>query len=67
MDQLRVNMIMAVIGENTRRAKEKDLEHMSMMMEIDTPGNGCRVTNTGMEFSNGQVVQSIMDNGNMIK
>ena len=40
MDQLRGNLIMAVIGENTKRARGKDLEHMSMMMEIVTSGNG---------------------------
>jgi hypothetical protein len=44
----------------------KDMEYMIMMMEGDTSGNGCRMTDTGMEYSDGQVEQHIMDNSNRI-
>jgi hypothetical protein len=59
-------MIMAFIGENTRMARGKDMEYMIMMMETDTSGNTCRVYHTGMEYSDGQVEQYIMVNGNRI-
>jgi hypothetical protein len=67
MDLERCNMVMAVIGENTRMARGKDMEYMILMMETDTSGNTCRVNRTGMEYSDGQVEQYIMDNGNRIK
>jgi hypothetical protein len=60
-------MIMAVIGENTRITRGKDMEYIIMMVEIDTSGNGFRVTNTGMEYSDGQMDQYIMDKINRIK
>jgi hypothetical protein len=58
---------MAVIGENTRMARGKDMEYMILKMEGDTSGNGCRVTVTGMEYSDGQVERYIMDNINTAK
>jgi hypothetical protein len=58
---------MAVIGENTRITRGKDMEYMIMIMEGDTSGNGCRITNTGMEYTDGQMEQYIMDNANRIK
>jgi hypothetical protein len=48
-------MIMAVIGENTRITRGKDMEYMIIMMETDTSGNTCRVTNTGMEYGDSQM------------
>jgi hypothetical protein len=66
MDLESVNMVMAVIGENTRMATGKDMEYMIMMMEGDTSGNGCRVTDTGMEYPDGQMEQYIMDNLNRV-
>jgi hypothetical protein len=67
MDLQSYNMVMAVIGENTRITRGKDMEYMIMMMEADTSGNSCRLTNTGMEYTDGQVEQYIMDNGNRKK
>jgi hypothetical protein len=57
---------MTVIGENTKMATGKDMEYMILKMEGDTSANGCRVTNTGMEYTDGQMDQYIMDNGNRI-
>jgi hypothetical protein len=48
-------------------ARGKDMEYMIMMMETDTSGNTCRVTDTGMEYSDGQMEKYIMDNANSIK
>jgi hypothetical protein len=59
-------MIMAVIGENSRITRGKDMEYMIMIMETDRSGNTCRVTDTGMEYSDGQMERYIMDNGNRI-
>jgi hypothetical protein len=53
---------MAVIGENTRMARGKDMEYMIMIMERDTSGNTCRVTITGMEYKDGQMERYIKDN-----
>jgi hypothetical protein len=66
MDLESVNMVMAVIGENTRMARGKDMEYMIMIAERDTSGNGCRKTDTGMEYTDGQMERYIMDNGNRI-
>jgi hypothetical protein len=66
MDLESVNMIMAVIGENTRMTRGKDMEYMILMMETDTSGNACSMANTGMEYTDGQVDQYIMDNGKRI-
>jgi hypothetical protein len=67
MDLERGNKVMAVIGENTRMARGKDMEYMILMMERDTSGNTCRVTDTGMEYTDGQMEQYIMDKGNRVK
>ena len=37
-----------------------------MLVETDTSGSGCRVSNTAMEYSNGQVELYIKDNSNKI-
>ena len=60
-------MMVALIGGNTRMVKRKDMEHMSGLMETDTLGNSCRVSSTGVEYSDGQVDLYIKDNGNKIK
>ncbi len=45
----------------------KDMEHMSMLiMEPDTLGSGCRMTSTGMEYTDGQIELYIKDNSNRI-
>jgi hypothetical protein len=54
------------IGGNSRMAREKDMEHMSGLVEADTSGNACRVKNTAMEYKDGQMEQYTMDNGNKI-
>ena len=66
MDLESVNKVMAVIGENSRMTRGKDMEYMIMIMETDTSGNTCRVINTGMEYTDGQVEQYIMANWNRI-
>ena len=58
---------MTVIGDNTRITRGKDMEYMIMMMETDTSGNTCRIACTGMEYSDGQMEEYIMDNGNRKK
>jgi hypothetical protein len=60
-------MVMAVIGENTKMARGKDMEHMIMIVERDTSGNGCKMTCTGMEYTDTQTDQYIMDNRYRIK
>ncbi len=63
----RLHMIMvSLIGGNTRIITRKDMEHMSGLMEGDTLGSSCRISNTAMEYSHGQVEMYIKDNGNMI-
>jgi hypothetical protein len=62
MDLERSNMVMAVIGENTRISRGKDMEYMILIMETDTSGNTCRVYHTGMEYGDSQMEQYIMDN-----
>ncbi len=37
-----------------------------MLVETNTSGSGCRVSNTGMEYSNGEVELYIKDNSNKI-
>jgi hypothetical protein len=63
MDAQRFNIQMAtVIGGNTRIITTKDMEQMSMLMERDTSGNGCSVSNTAMEFTDITVEMYTMDN-----
>ena len=45
----------------------KDMEQFSKLMETDTLGNSCKVTNTGMEYSDGQAEQYIKDNIHRVK
>ncbi len=56
-----------VIGGNARMATRKDMEHMSGLMEKDTSASTSRVSNTGMEFTDGQMEESIMESGNIIR
>ncbi len=58
--------VVALIGGNTRMVTRKDMEHMSGQIKRDTLGSGCRVTCTGMEYSDGQVEVYIKDNTNKI-
>jgi hypothetical protein len=62
MDLESGNLIMAVIGENTRMTRGKDMEYMIILVETDTSDNTCRITNTGMEYTGGQMERYIMDN-----
>ena len=57
----------AVIGGRIRISTRKDMEHSSGLMERDTRGNGSRRRVTGMEYTDGQMEQSIMDSGNRIR
>ncbi len=43
------------------------MQHMSILVEADTLGSGCRMTNTGMEYSDGQMEKYIKDNINKVK
>jgi hypothetical protein len=56
-----------VIGGIIRIIKRKDMDHITGLMEGDTRGNTSRVTVTGMEYTDGQVEQYIMGNGNRIR
>ncbi len=58
--------MVTLIGGNSRIIREKDMEHLSLLMETDKLGSTCRVTNTGMDYSHGQVEKYIKDNGNKI-
>ena len=59
--------MVTVIGGNTRMARRKDMEHMSGQVEADTSGSTCRVSITGMEYTDGKMEESIMDSGNWIR
>ena len=41
----------AVIGGSLRITSRKDMEHTGGLLERDTRGNGTRVRNTGMEYT----------------
>jgi hypothetical protein len=56
----------AVIGENTNMTRDKDMEHSSMVVEADTLGNRRRMSNTAMEYTDGQMEEYTMDNGNKV-
>ena len=43
------------------------MEHLSMLMEKDTSGSGCRMSNTAMEYTDITVEMHTMDNGNKIR
>jgi hypothetical protein len=46
---------------NSRIARKKDMGHLSMLVETNTSGNGCRISNTAMEYSDGQMEEYTMD------
>jgi hypothetical protein len=56
-----------VIGGDSRMATRKDMEQMSILVEADTSGNTCRVSYTGMEYTDGQMEVYTMDNLNKIR
>ncbi len=67
MALLGVHIQMAtVIGGSRRITTRKDMEHSSGLMDRDTRGNGSRVSVTGMEYSDGQMEQCIMENTNRV-
>ncbi len=47
--------VVALIGGNSRIVREKDMEHLSGLVETDTLGSTCRMSNTAMEYTHGQV------------
>jgi hypothetical protein len=59
--------VATVIGGNSRITIKKDMEHLSGRMERDTSGNGCRVSNTAMEYTDITMEEYTMDNGNKIR
>ena len=58
--------MVAVFGGNTRMARGKDMEHKSGLMETDTSGSGCRISDTDMEYTDGLMEEYIMDSGKRI-
>ncbi len=58
--------VVALIGENARMVARKDMEHLNMLMDTDTLGNTCMMTETAMEYTHGQMEVYIKDNGNKI-
>jgi hypothetical protein len=46
--------------------RRKDMEHLSGLVETDTLGSGCRVSSTGMEYSDRLMELYIKDNTNKI-
>ena len=59
--------VVALIGGNKRMVREKDMEQKSGLMETDTLGSTCRMPNTAMEYTHGQMERYIKDNGNKIR
>jgi hypothetical protein len=59
--------VVRLIWGNTMMIKEKDMEHLSGLMERDTLGSGCNMPKTGTEYKGGQVEIYIKDFGNKIK
>ena len=58
---------MVAVGEgNSRMVRWKDMEHSRVLMETDTSGITCRVSNMGMEYTDGQMEEYIMDSGQRI-
>jgi hypothetical protein len=54
------------IGGKSRVTRRKDMEHLSGLVEADTSGSGCRVSDTGMQYTDGLMEQYIMDSGKRI-
>jgi hypothetical protein len=55
------------IGGDSRMVRRKDMEHMSLLMETVISGSVCRVKCTGMEYTDGQMEENIMDSGKSIR
>ncbi len=67
MDAQRLNIKVARgIGGNSRMIRRKDMEYGRSLVETDTRGNTCRVTVTGMEYTDILVEVYTMENGNKI-
>ena len=43
------------------------MEHLSGLVEADTSGSGCKISDTGMEYTDGQMEEYITDNGKSIR
>jgi hypothetical protein len=59
--------MVTVIGGRIRIITTKDMDHFTGLMETDTRGNGSRVSNVGMEYTDTQMEQYIMGNTNRIR
>jgi hypothetical protein len=59
--------VATVIGGRIRMARRKDMEHTGGLLERDTRGNGSRIRFTGMEYTDGQMEECIMENKNRIR
>ena len=59
--------VATLIGGNTTMVTRKDMEHKSMLMEGDTLGSTCIMSNTGMEYTQGQMELYIKDNKIKVK
>ena len=59
--------MVTVIGGRIRMARRKDMDHITGLMGRDTRGNSSRVSNVGMEYTDGQMEQYIMGNSNTIR
>ena len=59
--------VATVIGGNGRITRQKDMEHLRVLMETKSSGNGCRITHTAMEYSDITMEMYTMDNGNKIR
>ncbi len=46
--------------------RQKDMEHSRVLMETDTLGKSVMITNTGMEYTDGQVEEYITESGKRI-
>ncbi len=55
------------IGGNGRMTRGKDMEHLIGLVEADTSGSTCRISDTGMEYTDGQMEKYIMDSGKRIR
>ena len=53
--------MVAVGGGNIRIVRQKDMEHKSGLMETDTSGSTCRVSHTGMQYTDGLMEQYITE------
>ena len=65
LSRLHMEMMTHILG-NTRMVREKDMEHMSGLVEADTLDNTCRETDSDMEFTDRQVELYNKDNINRV-